>query len=184
MHVEDIDIGTVQETHAGSKENLRRRGTIPGYTLIGAVYSNVHSIATFVKASFSNCRRVLYQDHSNDAHNLAFEVDGTIVVNVYKPPSARWARWGKDYTPDLSIVTRALVDDNTLCHRYIIESLPRSQHRPVLLRYRILVPLPESIICCFPVDLCGILIHIRQQVCTSKNHRLVCNIIYRQFVKL
>jgi hypothetical protein len=36
--------------------------------------------------------------------------------------------------PDLSIVTRAPVNDNTLCNRYIIESFQRSQHRPVLLQ--------------------------------------------------
>jgi hypothetical protein len=90
MHDEDINIVTVQETHAGSEENLRKRGTIPGYTLIGAVYNNVHGIATYVKASFSDCR-VLYQDHSHDVHTLAVKVDGTIVVNVYKLPSASWS---------------------------------------------------------------------------------------------
>jgi hypothetical protein len=42
-------------------------------------------------------------------------------------------------------VTGALVDDNTLCNRYIIESFPRCQHRPVLLNYGIRVPLTESI---------------------------------------
>jgi hypothetical protein len=42
-------------------------------------------------------------------------------------------------------VTCAPVDDNTLCNRYIIESFPRSQHRPVLLHYGICVPLTESI---------------------------------------
>jgi hypothetical protein len=46
----------------------------------GAVYSNLHGIATYVKASFSNCC-VDYQDHSHDVHTLAVEVDGTIVVN-------------------------------------------------------------------------------------------------------
>jgi hypothetical protein len=48
----DIDIVTVQETHAGSEENIHKRGTLPGYTLVGAVYSNVHGTATYVKASF------------------------------------------------------------------------------------------------------------------------------------
>jgi hypothetical protein len=48
-------------------------------------------------------------------------------------------RWGKDYTPDLLIVTRTPIDDNTLCNRYIIESFP------VLLHYGILVPLTELI---------------------------------------
>jgi hypothetical protein len=55
------------------------------------------------------------------------------------------ARWVKDYTPDLSIVNRAPVNDNTMCNRYIIESFPRSQHRPMLLHYEIRVPLTESI---------------------------------------
>jgi hypothetical protein len=41
-------------------------------------------------ASFSNCR-VFYQDHSHHIHTLAVEVDGTIVVNVYKPPNASWS---------------------------------------------------------------------------------------------
>jgi hypothetical protein len=90
MHDEDIYIVTVQETQAGSEENFRRRGTIAGYTLIGPLYSNVHDIATYVKASFSNCH-VIYQDHSHDVHTLAVEVDVTIVVNIYKPPSASWS---------------------------------------------------------------------------------------------
>jgi exonuclease III len=59
MHDKDIDIVTVQETHAGSEDNLRYRGTIPGYTLIGAVYSNVHGIATSVKAFFFQMPRPL-----------------------------------------------------------------------------------------------------------------------------
>jgi exonuclease III len=81
MHDEDIDIVTVQETHARSEENLRRRGIIYQDILnSGAVYSNLHGIATYVKASFSNCC-VDYQDHSHDVHTLAVEVDGTIVVN-------------------------------------------------------------------------------------------------------
>jgi hypothetical protein len=137
----------------------------------------------YVKPSFSNCC-ILHQDHSHDVHTLAVEVDGTIVVNVYKPPAKKFphpaiyvgdfnshnqlwgydehnnadgnrllewmtlnnlhliyhpkdkgtfksARWRKDYTPDLSIVTRVLVDDNTLWDRYIIESFSISQQRSV-----------------------------------------------------
>jgi endonuclease/exonuclease/phosphatase family metal-dependent hydrolase len=87
MHDEDIDIVTVQETHA-SEENLRRRGSIPEYILIGAIYSNVYCIT--YKASYYNCR-TLYQDHSHDVHTLAVEIDGTIVVNVYKPPTTSWS---------------------------------------------------------------------------------------------
>jgi hypothetical protein len=108
MHDEDINIVTVQETHAGSEENLRRRGTIPGYRFVLETFTPFHSpkltvflfttkvrthllvqATTYVGASFSNCR-VLYQDHSHDVHTLALEVDGTIAVNVYKQPSASW----------------------------------------------------------------------------------------------
>jgi hypothetical protein len=67
---------------------------------------------------------------------------------IYHPKdkgTLKLAGWGKDYTPDLSIVTRAPVDDNTLSNRYIIGSFPRSQHRPVLLHYGLHVPLTESI---------------------------------------
>jgi hypothetical protein len=42
-------------------------------------------------------------------------------------------------------VTRAPVDDYTLCNGYIIDSFPRSQHRLVLLHYEIRVSLTESI---------------------------------------
>jgi hypothetical protein len=40
-------------------------------------------------------------------------------------------------------VSHALVDDNTLCDGFIIESSPRSQHRPVLLHYGIRVSIEK-----------------------------------------
>jgi hypothetical protein len=67
---------------------------------------------------------------------------------IYHPKDKRTfksAIWGKDYTPDLSIVTRAPVDDNTLSNHYIIESFSSSQPGPELLYYGIRVPLTESI---------------------------------------
>jgi Reverse transcriptase (RNA-dependent DNA polymerase)/Endonuclease-reverse transcriptase len=204
MREEDVDVIAVQETHASSEESLRRRGTLPGYTLIGAIYSDVHGIATYVRASLSNCR-IVFQENSSNVHTLAIEVDETIIVNVYKPPSVNWtnniikifrhpaiyvgdfnshnqlwgyehndtsgnlllewmtlsklhliyhpkdkgtfhsARWRKDYTPDLSMITRINEDDNTMCSRQILNSFPRSQHRPVILHYGSRVPLSESL---------------------------------------
>jgi hypothetical protein len=55
------------------------------------------------------------------------------------------ARWNKDYTPDLSIVTRAAENDNTVCTRVILDGFPRSQHRLVLLQYGPRIPLTESV---------------------------------------
>jgi hypothetical protein len=82
MHAEDIDIVTVQETHAGSEENLRRIGTIPGYSFIGLQLRTGHrNIRQSIFLQLPYCR-VPYQDHSYDVHSLPVEVDGTIVVNV------------------------------------------------------------------------------------------------------
>jgi hypothetical protein len=61
-----------------------------------------------------------------------------LIYHLKDKGTFKLARWGKDYTPDLSIVIRASVDENTLCNRYIIES-------PVLLHYRIRVTLTEPI---------------------------------------
>jgi hypothetical protein len=67
---------------------------------------------------------------------------------IYQPKdngTFKSVRWGKDYTPNLSILTRGPVDENTLCNGYIIESFPKTQHRSVLLYYGIRVTLTESI---------------------------------------
>jgi exonuclease III len=85
-----VDVIAVQETHATSEDNLRRRGNMPGYLLIGGVHSNVHGFATYAKTSILTCR-ALFQDHSKDVYTLAVEVDGIVIVNVYKPPSANWS---------------------------------------------------------------------------------------------
>jgi hypothetical protein len=42
-------------------------------------------------------------------------------------------------------ITNFGVINTTLCNRYTNKSFPRNQHRPVLLRYGICVPLTESI---------------------------------------
>jgi hypothetical protein len=67
---------------------------------------------------------------------------------IYHPKDKgtfRSARWNKDYTPDLSIVTRAAEYDITGCTRVILDGFPRSQHRPILLQYVPRIPLTESV---------------------------------------
>jgi exonuclease III len=54
MIEKNFDVIAIQETHAGSAESLKRGGHIPGYSLIGAIYSDVHGIATYVKSALSN----------------------------------------------------------------------------------------------------------------------------------
>jgi hypothetical protein len=73
-------------------------------------------------------------DHNNVDGNLIHE---WMTLNslhlIYHPKDKgtfRSAKWNKDYTPDLSIVTRAAEDDITVCTRVILDGFPRSQHRP------------------------------------------------------
>jgi hypothetical protein len=69
MLEEKGEIKAVHETHTEFEENLRSRGTMPGYVFIGTINSSIHGIATYVEDSFSYYR-VLYQDHSYDVLTL------------------------------------------------------------------------------------------------------------------
>uniref|UniRef100_A0A1B0D7V9 Uncharacterized protein n=1 Tax=Phlebotomus papatasi TaxID=29031 RepID=A0A1B0D7V9_PHLPP len=92
MRDERVDIIAIQETHTISDENLRSRGSIPGYVLVDAIHSAVHhGVATYIKSSIPNCN-VVYKDCTDNIHVLAIEVSGVTVINVYKPPSSRWPR--------------------------------------------------------------------------------------------
>jgi hypothetical protein len=81
MREKKEDVIAVQKTHAVSEENYEL------CPVIGAIYSSVHGIETYVKDSFSNSR-ILYPDHSYNVHILAVEVDEIVIVNVCKPPSS------------------------------------------------------------------------------------------------
>jgi hypothetical protein len=50
-----VAVIAVQETHTASAERLRRRGNLTGFTLVDAVYSSVHGIATYIR---SDCERM------------------------------------------------------------------------------------------------------------------------------
>jgi len=51
----------------------------------------------------------------------------------------------KDYTPDLSIISRSTHNDNTMATRLVLENFPHSQHRPVVIDYGLHIPLMRSI---------------------------------------
>jgi hypothetical protein len=55
MREHKIDIVAIQETHTTSDFNLRNRGKLPGFKLIGAIHSNVHGIATYVRDTLADC---------------------------------------------------------------------------------------------------------------------------------
>jgi exonuclease III len=54
MRVHETDIAAIQETHTISDLNLLNKGKQPGFKLIGAIHSNVHGIATYVRDTLTN----------------------------------------------------------------------------------------------------------------------------------
>lgn len=54
----------LQETHSRNEEDLLSRGSIEGFDLVSALHSPVH---------------------------VYVNINGTTVVNVYKPPSVTWS---------------------------------------------------------------------------------------------
>lgn len=55
------------------------------------------------------------------------------------------ARWQKDYIPDISIISRSTLNDNTMATRQVLVDFFRSQHGPVIIRYGLQIPIVRSI---------------------------------------
>jgi hypothetical protein len=55
MNEHEIDIVANQESHKTSDLNFLNRGKLPGFKLIGAIHSNVHGIATYVRDTLVDC---------------------------------------------------------------------------------------------------------------------------------
>jgi exonuclease III len=118
MREEKLDIIAVQETHAVSEENLRKKATMPDqcdHVFIGGIYSCVHGIATYVEDSFSDCR-VLYHHHSYDVYLADKEIDGIVILNVYKPLNANWPNNPlKSFPPSSYLQLRAILIHKISC---------------------------------------------------------------------
>jgi exonuclease III len=90
MREHEIDIFAIQETHTTSDLNLLNRGKLPGFKVIGAIHSNVHGIATYVRDTLADYF-LTHSEYSYNNHVMAVEISGVIVVNVYKPLSSNWS---------------------------------------------------------------------------------------------
>jgi hypothetical protein len=67
---------------------------------------------------------------------------------IYHPKDIgmyRSARWEKEYTPDLSMMTQKSADKDITTTHHIISNFPRSQHHPVIIHYGIRIPVMNSI---------------------------------------
>lgn len=85
----DVDVICIQETHASDQSQLRSRGNIPGYKLLGATYHQSYGTATFVQNSITSCYLMSVNSDAN-IFNITTKVNDVSVINIYKPPGIQW----------------------------------------------------------------------------------------------
>jgi len=68
-----------------------------------------------------------------------------LIYNAKEKGTFHSARWQKDYSPDLCILTRKSMTDNTTATRTVLDNFPHSQHRPVIIDYGLQIPIVRSI---------------------------------------
>ena len=85
----NIDVVLLQETHTSDESQLRKRGKIHGYRLIGATYHPHYGIATYARATLEGVKLIsTLQD--DDIFAVTVKVADTLLTNVYKPPATIW----------------------------------------------------------------------------------------------
>lgn len=204
MSNERLDVIALQETHTVDDNDLRKRGFIPGYLLLGSIHHKQYGITTYVKEDLEDVETVS-KSISENIFILITRVNEVNITNIYKPPNESWssppikvlkhpaiyvgdfnshstawgyndndnngdvlsewitlnnlylvysskdkgtffsARWQKEYTPDLSIISRTSLSDNTMATRQVMRDFPHSQHRPVIIKYVLQIPMVRSI---------------------------------------
>jgi hypothetical protein len=85
----EIDVIVLQETHTGTEEQLHSRGLISGYILVDHLCSSIYGLATYVRENLSNYEKV-EKKVVNDVHLIDIKIGDTHIINIYKPPNARW----------------------------------------------------------------------------------------------
>uniref|UniRef100_A0A1B0DJV0 Endonuclease/exonuclease/phosphatase domain-containing protein n=1 Tax=Phlebotomus papatasi TaxID=29031 RepID=A0A1B0DJV0_PHLPP len=90
MRANKIDLIALQETHTKDDDDLKRRGNIPGYSLVAALHSQTHGVATYAQTNICDIN-VLLAATVNAVQVIVIELCGVKVLNVYKPPNVAWA---------------------------------------------------------------------------------------------
>lgn len=85
----DIDVVAIQETHTENTEQLTKRGTIPGYDLLGAVYHRAYGVATYVRSNVENAQFCSASD-SDNIQQVIVKIGDITINNIYKPPGNSW----------------------------------------------------------------------------------------------
>lgn len=85
----EIDVAIIQETHTANEQELKQRGTVYGFTIIGATYHRSHGIATYIRNSIENAE-LISEDIEFGIHRLVIDLGGMKIINIYKPPTIKW----------------------------------------------------------------------------------------------
>lgn len=89
LHEKSIDVVLLQETHTANESQLKNRGQIEGYDLIGATYHPHYGTATYVKSNIENAA-LISTNTAEMIFTIIINVGGTNIVNIYKPPNTSW----------------------------------------------------------------------------------------------
>ena len=147
----------LQKSHCTRADKL----TIPGFTLAGSSLSRKHGLAMFVH---DRPKRTLVGQYpaTSDAEWLCVDVDGYIIVNVYKPAPTRLQAsdlpvfphpvlYAGDFDcPHVNWGYRTSSADGECLFAWsslngILEMFPRSQHRPsFIVPPRLALPVPSK----------------------------------------
>lgn len=77
----DIDVVLIQETHATTMEDLRKRDMINGNDLLGATCQNVYDVCTYVRNNIQHAR-FISTNTDNAIDLVSIQMEWTTLNNV------------------------------------------------------------------------------------------------------
>lgn len=85
-----VDVAVVQETHIDTEENLKSRGRVAGYEVLGATYHHAYGCATYIRKDIENAHLISVNTTEN-IHIIVIKIENITIANVYKPPVVNWS---------------------------------------------------------------------------------------------
>lgn len=83
---EEIDVILLQETHIRNENDLNRRCTISGFSIIESIFHPHYGITTLVRDTISSVQTV-HKSCEDDVEVIIISVSDIIIANIYKPPA-------------------------------------------------------------------------------------------------
>jgi exonuclease III len=84
MKNERVDVIALQETHTVDDKDLKKRGFIPDYLLLGSIHHKQYSIAMYVKEDLNNVETISKSVSENIFISVT-RINEVNIANIYKP---------------------------------------------------------------------------------------------------